>query len=105
MVDEQTIARAVDVLCRAARPQRIILFGSYARGRPTDQSDVDFLVVEDEVSDVAGEMVRLRRLLSPMRIPVDVLVVSREQFDEWSDTPGNVLHEAAAEGKVIYEAA
>jgi hypothetical protein len=40
-----------------------------------------------------------------MRIPVDVLVVSREQFDEWSDTPGNVLHEAAAEGKVIYEAA
>ena len=105
MVDEKTIARAVDVLRRAARPLRIILFGSYARGRPTDHSDVDFLVVEDDVPDVAGEMVRLRRLLSPMRIPVDVLVVSREQFDEWSDTPGNVLHEAAAEGKVIYEAA
>ena len=51
------------------------------------------------------EMVRLRRVLSPLRIPVDLLMVSEKVFREWSDTPGNILYEAASEGRVLYEAA
>lgn len=105
MVAEASIAKAVALLCDAARPRRIILFGSYARGNPRPDSDVDLLVIEDEVADVAGEMVRLRRVLSPLRMPVDVIVVSAQAFDEWHDTPGNVMERAAAEGKVLYEAA
>jgi predicted nucleotidyltransferase len=105
MIDEATIARAVEILRKAAHPQRIILFGSYARGRAGPDSDVDLLVVERHPKNVMSEMVRLRRLLSPLRIPVDVLVVGERHFEEWSDTPGNVLYEAASEGKVVYEAA
>jgi len=105
VVDPESIAKAVDVLQQAANPRRIILFGSYACGRADADSDVDFLVVEERVSDIAGEMVRLRRLLSPLRMAVDVLVVSEQLFNEWRDTPGNVLHEAATTGKVVYEAA
>jgi len=105
MVNARTIARAVEVLRKAARPERIILFGSHASGRATADSDVDFLVIERRVRNVVAEMVRLRRLLSPLRIPVDVVVVSARQFAEWSDTPGNVLHAAVVEGKVVYEAA
>jgi len=105
VIDAKRVAEAVKVLRKAANPRRIILFGSYARGRATTASDVDFLVVESSVRNVVAEMVRLRRLLSPLRIPVDVLVVSERQFARWSDTPGNILHEAASEGKVVYEAA
>lgn len=50
-------------------------------------------------------MVRLNRVLSPLRIPVDLLVVSEDVFQYWCDTPGNVYFEAATEGKVLYEAA
>ena len=87
MITREVIAEAVALLRKGARPCKIILFGSYARGRPRADSDVDFLVIEDRVRNIPAEMVRLRRLLSPLRIPADVIVVSRRQFAEWSDVP------------------
>ena len=104
MTREEAIAEAVKLLSQAARPKRIILFGSHARGEAGEESDIDFMVVETAVSDAVAEMVRLRRSLSALRIPVEVLVVSEDSFRYWSDTPGNVLYEAATEGKVLYEA-
>jgi hypothetical protein len=75
------------------------------RGEPGAESDLDFLVVQPTVRDRRREMVRLRRVLSPLRIPADVIVVSEQAFQEWRDTPGNILYEAAVEGRVLYEAA
>lgn len=103
-IDNDMITKAVEMLRQAAQPRKIILFGSRARGDAGEESDLDLLVVEDEVRDTAHEMVRLRRVLSPLRIPVDILIVSAAYFAEWRDTPGNVLHDAASEGEVLYEA-
>jgi predicted nucleotidyltransferase len=105
MIPRSLIQQATALLKDAAGPSRIILFGSYGRGTPHEDSDVDFLVVLPVVRDRREEMVRLRRVLRPLRIPVDVLVVSEAVFREWSETPGNVLFEAAQEGRVLYEAA
>jgi len=105
MVDESVIARAVDLLKAAAPEARIILFGSYARGNARENSDLDFLVVEPEVKSRRREMARLADVLRPLRIAVDILVVSRRTFDEWSDAPGTVICAAAREGKVLYAAA
>jgi predicted nucleotidyltransferase len=77
------------------------LFGSYARGDADEGSDLDFLIVEPEVRDNVAEMLRLREILRHLRIPVDVLVTSRQHFEYWVDTPGTVYHEAALEGKVF----
>jgi predicted nucleotidyltransferase len=104
MVPESVIWEATQLLREAGQPSRIILFGSYARGNPGEESDLDFLVVQPEVQDRRAEMVRLRRVLSPLRVPVDILVVSETAFREWSDTPGNVLYWASREGRVLYEA-
>jgi predicted nucleotidyltransferase len=79
----------------------VILFGSYARGNPDPDSDLDFLVVEPEVTSRRRESVRLRDVLRPLRVPADVLVVSAETFEQWADTPGTVLYEAAQEGRVF----
>lgn len=105
MVNDAIIAKAAELLREAAHPTRIILFGSHARGLAQSDSDVDLMVVLPEVRDRMAEMVRLNRVLSPLRIPVDLLVVSEEAFEYWSDTPGNVYFEAAAEGRVLYEQA
>ena len=105
MIDETTIAQATELLREAAAPEKIILFGSYARNCADSGSDFDLLVVESAVSDAAAEMIRLMRVLSPLRIPADVLVVSRQDFADWSGTPGHILFEAAREGVVLYEAA
>lgn len=103
-IPDRAIEAAVKLLAEAGRPSRIILFGSYGRGQGHEDSDLDFLVIQPQVADPRAEMVRLRRVLSPLRLPVDVLVVSEAAFRTWSDTPGNVLFEAAQEGRVLYEA-
>ncbi|SPF37304.1 DNA polymerase, beta domain protein region [Candidatus Sulfopaludibacter sp. SbA4] len=103
--DTETIKRLTELLIEAAKPNRIIMFGSQARGEADEDSDLDVMVVEEAVSDRVGEMVRLNRLLRSLDIPVDLLVVSAEKFNYWCDTPGNVYFEAATEGEVLYEAA
>ena len=103
--DTEAIKRLTELLIEAARPKRIIMFGSQARGDAGEDSDLDVMIVEELVSDRAGEMVRLGRLLRSFDIPVDLLVVSAEKFNYWCDTPGNVYFEAATEGEVLYEAA
>jgi predicted nucleotidyltransferase len=105
MIPKSKIQEAATLLKNAAQPSSIILFGSYGRGTRHEDSDLDLLVVLPEVKDRRVEMVRLRRVLRPLRIPVDVLVVSESVFREWSGTPGNVFFEAAQEGRVLYEAA
>ena len=102
MISQRTIREAVELLRKAAQPVRIILFGSYARGDMKDTSDLDFLIVEKELKARRMETVRLRDVLSPLRIPVDVLVVSEKSYNEWKDAPGTVIYEAAIEGKVLY---
>jgi uncharacterized protein len=101
----EAIRKLTNLLIEAARPKRIIMFGSQARGEAGDDSDLDVMVVEDGVLDRAAEMVRLNRLLRSLDIAVDLLVVSSEKFNYWCDTPGNVYFEAATEGEVLYEAA
>jgi len=104
MIAKNRIDEAVNMLKEAAHPERIILFGSYARGEATEESDIDFLVIESQVSDYRMEMVRLRRVLRPLRIPVDVIVATESQVKEWGELPGTALYHALKEGKVVYEA-
>lgn len=101
LLSRETIDQAAQMLLEAA-PQgsEVILFGSYARGDAGPDSDVDFMVVEPFVGGQRSEMVRLRQVLRPLRIPVDVLVVSREGFEAWKDKINNVVYEAAREGRV-----
>ena len=106
MIDQRTIDEAVRRLIEAAPAgSEVILFGSYARGDANQESDLDFLVVEPQLDSRRDEMVRLREVLRPMRIPVDVLVVSREAFEDWKDMPNNVIFEAARQGRSFTHAA
>jgi predicted nucleotidyltransferase len=75
-LDVEVLGKVVKLLVDAAHPKRIILFGSYARGEQTPESDLDLLVIEDDVADRFRERVRLRRSLAPIRMPIDVLVYS-----------------------------
>jgi len=104
MIDQAAVSEAVTLLLKTAPAgSEVILFGSHARGEAGPDSDLDFLVVEPAVKSKRAEMVRLRDALRPLRIPVDVLVTSREVFDDWRDTPNNVLYEAWNEGRSFHE--
>ena len=102
MISEQTIQQAALVLGEAAKPAQVILFGSYARGDAREDSDVDFLVIEPDLRDKFNEMVRLRQVLRPLRIPVDVLVYSQAEIDELRSSCAAAVYWALREGKVLY---
>ncbi len=100
MVIDQSVRRLVE----AADPVKIILFGSHARGDAGQDSDIDFLVVERLVRDTAKESARLRRLIGPVGVGVDVVVVDEASFEKWSEAPGSTLYWAKREGQVLYPA-
>lgn len=102
MISEDTIAQAVATLVAVAKPQRILLFGSYARGDADDGSDLDLMVVKSQITNRAQEMVQLARALRPLRVPVDVLVVSEDELVRLGREPGSVYWWALHEGRVLH---
>jgi predicted nucleotidyltransferase len=106
MIDESTIRDAVnELLKQAPRNSMVILFGSYARGQARPDSDLDFLVVEPQLQSGIDETVRLRKALRGLPVAVDILVVSKETFLYWMETPNTVYYRAAKEGKVYEQVA
>lgn len=101
VVDENLIAEAGRRLAAAAPDAQVILFGSHARGAAGPNSDVDFLVVEPEVANEADESVRLHRTLRDLRVPADVIVVSRDYADRWREVRGGLVHTALSQGRVL----
>ena len=97
----------VRAIAEAARPQRVVLFGSHARGDAAPGSDVDLLVVEDgpfrDEGHRADEMVRLWNALAPFRTPTDLLVYSADEVDKWGATTNHVVARALREGVVLFE--
>ena len=61
MISEAIIQQVVERLVKAANPSKVILFGSYARGDATEDSDLDLMVIEQEVQNAGEEMIRLHR--------------------------------------------
>ena len=104
-VDEALIAEIVGRITETASPARIILFGSAATGTVTSDSDIDLLVVEDEVDDVRRESVRLRKALGDLGRPLDVFVMRTERFEQTRDLIGGIAYPASRYGVVLYEAA
>jgi uncharacterized protein len=95
-MDSATMGKAVGLLLEdAPAGSRVILFGSHAGGDAPPDSDLDFLVVEPRIADHRTEMVRLEHDLQSLRMSADVLVTTKADFEEWYDTPGTVIYEAA----------
>lgn len=92
-------------LVEAAHPDRIILFGSYARGDFHKDSDLDLLVILRDVESRFDEMVRLRHALSDIPMAIDLVVYSADRVNERQHLRGTMLYHALAEGRVLHDAA
>jgi uncharacterized protein len=105
VLSEDLIQDAGQRLVEAAtKPAKVVLFGSHAHGFARTNSDLDLLVIEQEISDRNAEFVRLRRSLRGLGVAVDLIVVSEDNVDEWRDVPGTLINEALREGRVLAEA-
>ncbi len=82
--------------------ERVILFGSYARGQVTDDSDVDLLVVIPFEGRSVDKSVEIRMKLRP-QFPVDLLVRTPEKVQQRIEMGDGFMREIVEEGKVLYE--
>lgn len=104
-IDEQTVQKIVRRILSVAAPDKIILFGSAARGEMTRDSDIDLLIVEADTSRQREEYVRIMKALWDIRYPFDVLFITTQWFEESKDIVGGIAYPANKYGKVIYDAA
>ena len=95
---DEIIRRAVEV----AKPDRIILFGSAARGDMTHDSDVDLLVVKSGVEDRVRLAQEIHLSFWGLLVPVDVIVVTPEDIQKFANGVGTIIPYALEEGKVVY---
>lgn len=103
-IDDTLTGELVRRILTAARPDRIILFGSAATGTMTCDSDIDLLVVEPEPGNTREASVKIRRALDEVGYPVDVIVMSTERFEETKNIFGGIAYPAHKYGRTLYEA-
>ena len=108
-VSEDLLAQMARVIVQEVGPERIILFGSHARGDARADSDIDLLVIEREgfgrQRSRRREAALLWRALAHFPVPKDIVVYSQDEVDAWRNLPGHLMAEALREGKVLYERA
>jgi len=88
-----------------AQPEKIILFGSRARGDARPDSDFDILVIKQSDEPGYRRDAALYLALAGLNAPVDVLTYTPEEVRDWSAVPQAFLTTALREGKVVYEKA
>ncbi len=86
-------------------PLKIILFGSYARGGITVDSDVDLLVVMEVSGSKRRQASEIDLALAGRTLPLDLIVVTPQEFERYRDVMGHIIYPAVREGKVLYERA
>jgi len=100
---ENTIKEAVNRLVNKFSPEQIILFGSQARGTADEKSDVDFLVITTFEKSRKVELAnQMYKEISDLMVPIDIVIISKDQFIIDSKIPGTIARPASKEGKILY---
>ena len=97
------INEAVRRIADKFNPERIILFGSYARGTADDKSDIDLLVICPLTKKRIKLMSEMDNALEGLRLPRDIVVISPKEFGLEKEIPGTIACYAWKEGKSLYE--
>lgn len=99
---QRELNRYVQVLTEHGDPEQIILFGSLARGRIHNWSDIDLLIVEDTDKPFLQRLRSVRRLLRP-QVGTDILVYTPEEFERMCGERPFFQDEILTKGVVVYE--
>ena len=98
------IQEIVDHITREYQPDKIILYGSYAYGKPTEHSDIDLLIVKDTDKRRVDRFVEISRLIyEPGRhISISPLVYTPKELEERLSLGDDFIQEVLTKGEVLY---
>jgi len=102
-VQNEILQEIVQRILVAGSPQKIVLFGSRARGEARPDSDYDLLLIETSDLPRYKRAVRYRRALRGVCPAKDIVVWTPEEAAEWRDVPNSFITTAIHEGVLLYE--
>ena len=103
MLNQLDINNIINTIVIGYDPEKIILFGSYAKGNPNENSDIDILIISKTDTPYTQRPRSIRRLFNPYPAPMDILVYTPDEFDKYSQMINGITYFANKEGKVVYE--
>ena len=103
MVSEETLVEITRRLVDGFHPDKIILFGSQARGTADERSDVDILVICSVKGNRLNLMLDMDKSLEGMRLARDIVILTDKEYQKDSRIPGTIARYASKEGKILYE--
>jgi len=101
-LDSEILNDIIRRIVEVAEPERIILFGSMARGDAHRHSDVDLLIVKNG-PDLRGVAARIYRRLYGVGAAVDLVMVTSQDVERYKDSHALAIKPALREGTVLYE--
>jgi predicted nucleotidyltransferase len=103
MITKEMINAAAQRLVEKFHPEKIILFGSQARGTADDRSDADLLVITSIKGSRRKMMVEMDRAIGDIDAAFDIVILTSKEFEEEKRIPGTIGRYVSQEGRTLYE--
>jgi predicted nucleotidyltransferase len=101
-ITEDIIQEIKSRIVSGVHPEKIILFGSYAYGTPTKDSDLDLLVILLTKEPMHKRVTKIRKLLRDIHVPKEIIVYAPEEVEKWKNASAAFITSIMKKGKVIY---
>lgn len=103
MLNEQEKKQIKERILSKFNPEKIILFGSHARGTADERSDIDLLLIASITEDRFIMMNKISSWLLTLNYAFDVIILTEKEFERDKKYPGTVARYATKEGIILYE--
>lgn len=103
MIKSEIVNSVIDGIIHNYSPDRIIVFGSYARGNPNRDSDLDLLIIKDTDEPRINRARAVRQLFNPQPCPMDILVYTPLEYQKLLKFKSLIPYIATKEGVIVYE--
>ena len=103
LIPQETIDVIIRSIAERFSPRKIIMFGSYASGHPTPDSDLDLFLIMDTDLPRYKRATPIRLLFQPAPCAMDILVYTPEEVSHWNGTTNHIITEVLRDGKTVYE--
>jgi predicted nucleotidyltransferase len=103
MYSTEKIKEIKEKIRAAIQPDQIYLFGSYASGKPKENSDVDICIIKNNFKDKHAELLKVKMKIFDIGVPTDILLFDNENFVKRQNIWGSVQYEIFHKGVKMYE--
>lgn len=103
MLTDTEINNLIYKIAERFQPIKVIVFGSYAKGKATYKSDLDLFIVKDSHLPMKQRAGELQPMVSNLLVPVDIHVYTPEEVEEYGSQEYSFVHSVLKTGKVYFE--